>query len=111
MSILSAWLRQDSEDDDMARARKSPLDQTKVDAWVSRLKLAVRDAAQFDRIFGDLEEDQLVGSAELIAIAQKFAGGSKPKSKKAALLAIAQERQRLVHAKAKGESAAKTRVW
>lgn len=110
MSILSMWLRQDSEDD-MARAKNKPLDQTKVDAWVSRLKLAARDSSQFDAVFNELGEDQLVGSAEVLAIAQKFAGGLKPKSKKAALLAIAQERQRLVHARAKGESAAKTRVW
>jgi hypothetical protein len=110
MSILSAWLRQDGEDD-MARAKKPPLDQTKVDAWVSRLKLAARDASQFDAVFDELGESSLVGSAEVLAVAQKFAGGAKPKSKKLALLAIAQERQRLVHAKAKGESAAKTRVW
>lgn len=110
MSILLAWLRQDSEDD-MAKAHKLPLDQTKIDAWVSRLKLAARDAAQFDRVFGELEQGELIGSAELIAIAQKFAGGAKAKSKRAALLAIAQERQRMAHAKAKGDSAAKTRVW
>lgn len=110
MSILKAWLGRDREDD-MARPKKLPLDQTKVDAWVARLKLAARDASQFDNVFGELEAGELLTPAETLAVAQKFAGGSKPKSKRAALLAIAQERQRLVHAKAKGDSAAKTRVW
>jgi hypothetical protein len=95
----------------MARSKKPPVDDAKIDAWVARLKLAARDAAQFDTVFGEIEGGELLGSAEIVAIAQKFAGGSKPKSKKAALLAIAQERQRLAHSKAKGESAAKTRVW
>ena len=110
MSILTAWLGRNQEDD-MARSKKPPVDATKIDAWVARLRLAVRDAAQFDSVFGEVEAGELLGSAEIIAIAHKFAGGSKPKSKKAALLAIAQERQRLAHSKAKGESAAKTRVW
>jgi len=110
MSILSAWLGREHEDD-MARSKKQPVDDSKIDAWVARLKLAARDAAQFDVVFGEVESGDLLGSAEIIAIAHKFASGSKPKSKKAALLAIAQERQRLVHSKSKGESAAKTRVW
>ncbi|MBY0227010.1 MAG: hypothetical protein K2Q28_14495 [Hyphomicrobium sp.] len=110
MSILSAWLGRDHEDD-MARSKKPVVDESKIDAWVARLKLAVRDAAQFDKVFGEVEAGELLGSADIIALAQKFAGGPKPKNKKAALLAIAQERQRLAHAKAKGDSAAKTRVW
>lgn len=110
MSILQAWFRRNPEDD-MARSKKLPLDNTKVDAWVSRLKLAARDAAQFDIALSDLEDDGLVGGAELYEITKKFAGGPKPKSRRAALLSIAQERQRMVHSKAKGASAAKTRVW
>ncbi len=110
MSILSAWLGWDREDE-MARSKKLSIDETKVDAWVARLKLASRNAAQFDLVFGELEGGEGLTTAEITAVAHKFAGGAKPKSKRAALLAIAQERQRVAHSKAKGASAAKTRVW
>ena len=110
MSILSNLLGWD-QGDEMARATTRPADQQKIDAWVSRLRLAARDNAVFGTLFSELETDATLQASEVVAIAHKFSGGSKPKSRKAAITAIAQERQRQAHAKAKGESAAKARVW
>jgi AAA domain len=51
-----------------------------------------------------------LSAAEVIGIASQLVG-SKPKSRKAALTDMAQERLRVSHAKAKGDRAAKTRLW
>jgi hypothetical protein len=112
MGIMQLWGGHDTdEDEDMARANARPLDKVKVDAHVQQLKLAVRDPDAFKRLLTAIDADKTLSAAEVAAIAQGFVGGVKPKSKKAAITAIGQERLRLSHAKAKGESAAKTRTW
>jgi hypothetical protein len=111
MSILSAWLGKPEEDQDMARASTARIDTAKINVRVQQLKLAVRDASSFQAVFEEIEADTSLTAAELVAIAHSFAGGIKPKNRKAALIAIAQERHRAAHALAKGGSAAKSRVW
>lgn len=110
MGIMQLWGGHDT-DEDMARANSRPLDQIKVDALVQQLKLAVRDPGSFKRLLASIESDRAITAAEIALIAQGFAGGAKPKNKKAAIAAIGQERLRLSHATAKAESAAKTRTW
>lgn len=110
MGIMQLWGGHDT-DEDMARANARPLDKVKVDAFVQQLKLAVREPEAFKRLLTSIESDRALSAAEVLAIAQAFVGGTKPKNKKAAISAIGQERLRLSHAKAKGESAAKTRTW
>jgi len=111
MGIFQAWLGGREEDDGMARAKAQPLDAAKIEMHVQRLKLAARDGDAFKLASVALAEDKSLASPELIEIAHRFAGGLRPKTRKAALTAIAQERLRLAHALAKGESAAKARVW
>lgn len=111
MSILLNWLGGREADEDMARAKTKPVDEAKVNAFVQQLKLAVRDGNAFKGVYDAIQEDDTLSAAELGAIAQGFAGGVKPKSKKAALAAIGQERLRIFHADAKAKSASKSKVW
>lgn len=110
MGIMQLWGGHGT-DEDMARANTRKLNTVKIDAWVQQLKLAVRDPEAFKRLLASIESDRALSAAEVAAIAQGFAGGASPKNKKAAIATIGQERLRLSHAKAKGESAAKTRTW
>lgn len=111
MSIFAGWLGGQEADDDMVRASSKPIDEVKVNALVQQLKLAVRDHGAFEGVYGAIIQDKQLSTGELAVIAQRFAGGIKPKSKKAAIAAIGQERLRIVHADAKARSAAKARVW
>jgi hypothetical protein len=111
MSIVSQEFVASEGEDDMARAPAKKIDTVKVDALVQQLKLAVRDRAAFDEVFDAIVGDSTLTAAEIGAIAQKFAGGVKPKNKKAALAVIGQVRLSRVHSDAKAKSAAKARVW
>lgn len=111
MAILGNWLGGREAGEDMARANARPLDAARIDSIVQQLKLAVKDADAFKRVYDSIADDEALTAQEVIAIAHKFVGGIKPKSKKAAITAIGQERMRVSHAKSKGESAAKTRLW
>lgn len=99
----------DSEDD-MARAKAHPRDSQKLAGIVERLRLTITDAEAFKPVFENLEADKSLTAPDVVEIAYRLLGGIRPKSRKAALTAIAQERMRLAHAKSKGESA-KIRVW
>ena len=94
----------------MARAAR-PLDTARVEELVAQPKLAVKDSDAFKSVYTALLADKSLMAQEAVEIAYRFAGGFRQKSKKAALAAIGQERLRLVHSKAKGESAAKTKTW
>lgn len=98
------------ESEDMPRAKARPLDMAKIDQHVRSLKAAVRDGDAWKPTYAALVDDKSLTTQEVIAIAESFVG-LRPKSKKAALTAIGQERMRVSHAKSKGDSAAKTRVW
>ena len=111
MGIIGNWLGGHEADEDMARANARPLDSARIEALVQQLRLTVKDADAFKPVYSAIALDTTLSAQDVIAIAQMFVGGTKPKSRKAALTAIGQERLRLSHAKAKGESAAKTRVW
>src|SRR5579864_2594152 len=110
MSMLLSWAFKQESAEDMARAAR-PIDSAKVDELVSQLKLTVDDPEAFKSVYTELLTDKSLTAQETIEIAYRFIGGFRKKSKKAALAAIGQERLRLSHAKAKGESAAKTRTW
>jgi hypothetical protein len=111
MGMFSSWLGGGEAEDYMARSNTKPLDTAKIDDMVRRLRNAVRDANSFRSVQESIAADKTLSAQEVIAIASSFAGGVKAKSKKAALTAIGQERVRVSHAKAKGESAAKNRAW
>lgn len=110
MSILQPWAFKQEFSEDMARATR-PLDAAKVDELVAQLKLTVKDPDAFKSVYTALLADKSLTAQEAIEIAYRFVGGFRQKSKKAAFAAIGQERLRLAHSKAKGESAAKTRTW
>jgi hypothetical protein len=110
MAIFRSWAGEEEAAEDMACAKR-PLDLAKVDELVRQLKLSVKDPLAFKSVYTELLENKSLGAQEAIEIAHRFVGGFRHKSKKAALAAIGQERLRLAHAKAKGESAAKTRTW
>ena len=110
MAMFWSWAGKQEAAEDMARAKR-PLDTAKVDELVQQLKLSVKDPLAFKCVYAELLADKSLGAQEAIEIAYKFVGGFRHKSKKAALAAIGQERLRLAHSKAKGESAAKTRTW
>lgn len=109
MGIMQLWGGRDT-DEDMARAKTRTLDTTKIESLVHQLKATVRDTDAFKAVYSSIASDKILSTAEAIEIAYKFSG-SRAKTKKAALAAIGQERLRVSHAKAKGESAAKTRTW
>jgi hypothetical protein len=104
------WALKQETAEDMARARR-PLDTAKIDELVAQLKHTVKDPDAFKSVYTALLTDKSLTAQEAIEIAFGFVGGFRKKSKKAALAAIGQERLRLAHSKAKGESAAKTRTW
>ena len=97
-------------EDEMARAGGRQVDQLKVAEIADRLRLSIANAAVFQAAIDELERDQSVTAPEVIEIAYRLLGGMRPKSRKSALTAIAQERLRLAHARSKGD-AAKIRVW
>lgn len=108
MGIMQLWGGHDT-DEDMARASKRTLDAAEVDTWVEQLKSSLKDTKAFKAVYSGLV-DTTLSAADVIEIAFRFTG-AKAKTKKAAMTAIGQERLRVSHARAKGESAAKTRTW
>lgn len=110
MVTLAAPLDGHDAEDDMARGKARPLDESRIDTAVRELRRVLPDPAAFKSAFEALVADKALGAADAIEIAYRLLGGIRPKSRKAALTAIAQERMRLSHAKSKGESA-KIRVW
>jgi hypothetical protein len=99
------------EAEDMARATSRPLDAAKINGYADRLKASVRDATAFDVAFAELVDDSSLSAQEVIGIAHAFVGGARPKTKKSALASIGQERMRVAHAKSKGDSASKAKMW
>jgi hypothetical protein len=111
MSIFSRIWNSSEADDEMARASARPLDIEKIDALVDQLKQSVRDAEMFKSVVTSIDDDKSLSSAEIIEISRRFVGGTKAKSRKAAITALGQERLRLSHARAKAATAAKSRTW
>jgi hypothetical protein len=110
MPSLSA-VDTDEADEDMARSAARPIDTARAEALSRKLKLAIRDTEAFATLRASIEADKSLTAQDVMAIAHAFAGGAKPKSRKAALIAIGQERMRVLHSDAKAASAAKTRTW
>lgn len=111
MPIFSSARSDYEADDVMARASAKLLDSEKIDSLVERLKRSVRDAEAFKSVVSSIDDDKSLSAAEVIELSRRFVGGTKPKSRKAALTAIGQERLRLSHARAKAATAAKSRTW
>jgi hypothetical protein len=109
MSMFGFLTGKRKADESMARTTRS-VDQKRIDALALRLQSAMSDAGAFKALLASIDEDKTLSAAEVIRIASQLVG-SKPKSRKAALTDMAQERLRVAHAKAKGERAAKTRLW
>jgi hypothetical protein len=111
MMIDGASLEELHADDDMVRMSVQPGDVARVDSLARRLRSAVRDPAAFALALEELKSDREFTAREVAMVAQVFIGGPLPKTRKAALTAIGQERLRLSHAAAKGASAARARAW
>ena len=107
---MLTWFGGHEAGHDMARANARPIDAAKVDAHLRQLKAAVKDGDAWKAAYGALIDDASLSAQEVVAVAQAFVG-TKYKTRKAALTGIGQERMRVSHAKSKGESAAKTRLW
>jgi len=87
------------------------LDSEKIDGFVDQLKQAAHDADNFKVVVSLITKDKSLSAAEVIELSQRFTGGPKPKSRKAAITALGQERLRLSHGEAKAATAAKSRTW
>ena len=97
---------------DMAKARKTKVDETKVAAYVSRLTAAKVDRPMFERVVAELEGDEALTSAEVVSIASAYnKGGKRPGSKAAALALIKKRFVEIVRFHAKNKVAEKVRPW
>ena len=111
MSIFSRIWTSNEADDEMARASAKALDNEKIGAIVGQLKKLVRDAEALQSAIDSLDADESFSAGEVVEISHRFLGGKRPKSRKAAITALGQERLRLSHARAKAATAAKSRTW
>jgi hypothetical protein len=97
---------------DMAKARKTKVDETKVGGYLGRFTAAKANRPMFDTVLADLEGDGTTSSAELIAIATAYnKGGRKPSSRAAALALIKKRFVEIVRFHAKNKVAEKARPW
>lgn len=97
--------------DDMARTKAREIDETLIEEFVLRLKSTLTNADEFRIAFSELNSPAVLSGPEVVEIAHRLLGGLRAKSRKAALTSISQERLRLSHAKAKSETAARSKVW
>lgn len=111
MSIFTRIWSGSEADEEMARASAKALDNEKIDTHVGQLKKLVRDAEALQSAIDSLDGDTALSANEIVEISHRFLGGKKPKSRKAAIAALGQERLRLSHARAKAATAAKSRTW
>jgi len=98
--------------DDMAKARKTKVDETKVAAYLGRLTAAKADRPTFELALADLDSDEALNSADVVAIASAYnKGGKKPGSKSAAFALIKKRFVEIVRFHAKNKVAEKVRPW
>lgn len=97
---------------DMAKARATKVNDSRVAAYSSRFVAAKADRPTFEDILAELEEDAAVTAAEVIAIALSYnKGGKKPTSRTAALALIKKRFVEVVRYHAKNKVAEKARPW
>lgn len=101
--------RQADEDDMAARARA--LNTEAIEGHLARLKATTYDREAFHAAYATLVADKSLAAGDVIELARCFTCGARVATKKAALLAIGQERSRLALAKAKVASAARAKIW
>lgn len=97
---------------DMAKARKTKVDESQVAAYVSRLTAAKADRPTFETIVAELEDNGALAVADVIAVATTYnKGGKKPNSKAAAVALIRKRFVEIVRFHAKNKVAEKARPW
>ncbi len=109
---MLAWLEDDDANEDaMARKRASALNTEAIECYLGKLKASTFDRQQFDLVFLALSADKALSKTDIVELARCYTLGRIEKTKKDAILAIRQERARLSLAKAKEESAGRTKLW
>lgn len=108
---MLAWFNDRDEDDDMASKRATALNTEAIERYLGLLKAGTFDRPQFDQVYLALSDDKKMSKADMVELARRYTLGRIEKTKKDALLAIRQERARLSLAKAKEESAGRTKLW
>lgn len=96
------------ETDEMARGRA---DDGLVREHAGKLTATGLDREQFDSAYSDLASDKRLKAAEIIAIAQAYAKGRKPKSKSDAMTAIRKRFVELRQIETLSRNAEKARPW
>jgi hypothetical protein len=97
---------------DMAKARKTKVDEARVATYVGRLTAAKIDRPGFEAVLAEIEEDPALTAADLLAIATAYnKGGKKPGSRSAALALIRKRFVEIVRFHAKNKVAEKVRPW
>lgn len=99
------------DDPDMARKTARPLNAEAIERYHTRLKAATYDRDVFRHVLDELASDKSLTAADAIEIATNFTLGHRAASRKAAVLAIGQERARLSLAESKSASAVRAKSW
>jgi hypothetical protein len=99
-----------SDDDEMA-AKSHALNAEAIERHLALLKAVTYDREAFQKAYQALVADKAMTAVDMVELARRYTCGARTPSKKAAILAIGQERSRLALAKAKAESAARAKTW
>lgn len=111
MGIMDRWFDKRGTDEDMARAKRKPVDAERVKVVAERLLRAFDNPDSFKAVLAEIDRDKSLGVQEMTEIAKALTHRADFKSRAAAVTAIGQERMRRVHGAAKAASAAKAKVW
>ena len=109
--LLNLGVNCEPDDPDMARKSARPLNTNAIERYHERLKAATYERDAFRQILSELESDKSASAADAIEIARMFTLGHRAASKKAAILAIGQERARLSLAELTAASAVRAKNW
>lgn len=96
------------ETDEMARGRA---DEGLVKELAGKLSATGLDRDRFDAAYAELSADKRLKAAEIIAIAQSYAKGRKPRSKSDAMTAIRKRFVELRQIETLSRNAEKARPW
>jgi hypothetical protein len=97
---------------DLARARRAtPAPKELVDEYAARFHSSGLDREVFEAAFAALSGDTRLKSADVTAIAQRYARGRRPRSRADGLAAIRKRFVEIVRSDAIRRNAEKTRPW
>lgn len=109
MTIFSAMDAPSGTEDDMARAAVT---QEIVDSYVNQFQAAGADRAAFERVLCQLSDDPAPKSVDVVAIAVTYrGGGTKPRSRRAAIELISQRFVEIARTSKKNAVAERVRPW